>query len=244
MIAADRPNSGVCVSPDRPIAIDPMPPRHPIDPLPPVDPIPPPTPGGETSMCPASPRQMCRMLCPPMNCPAGHCAMRTGSCCDFTCQSVGDATVTTGPVDANGVVTSGACAQRLATTRPMPGATIAQCDENGDFMPVQCSGSIGSCWCAAADGTEIAGTRVSTRNGQVLDISTCARAQHPEIAIEGPGFGGFGVATRPAQFGERCAQGFCEDPSNCPQCADGFVCSVPAGMMCAGTCYGTCAKGH
>jgi hypothetical protein len=38
-----------------------------------------------------------------------------------------------------------------------------------------------------------------------------------------------------------CAVGFCEDPANCPQCAAGFECIATAGMVCAGTCFGTCA---
>jgi len=237
MIAADRPNSGVCTSMDRPIAVDPMPPIA-VDPMPPMHPTDPLAP--TTQMCPASPTQTCRMLCPPMNCPNGQCAMRTGSCCDFTCQSSGDATVSVGGTGAT--ASSGACATRLATFRPMPGATAPQCDENGDYMPVQCSGSIGSCWCTSPDGSEIPGTRMNTRSGQVLDISTCAAAQHPEIMVD-PGFG-MPIRQTTAQFGERCAQGFCEDPTNCPQCAAGLTCSVPRGMMCAGTCYGTCAKGH
>ncbi len=248
MIAADRPNSGVCISPNRPIAVDPMP-MPVVDPMPPMHPT---DPVATTQMCPASPRQQCRMLCPPVICPNGQCAMRTGSCCDFTCQASSDATVSVGAVDV--AASSGACATRLATFRPMPGASVPQCDENGDYMPVQCSGSIGSCWCASPDGSEIPGTRMSTRSGQVLDLSVCAAAQHPEIAIEGPGFDGgmvpvdpgFGMPIRQtiAQMGERCAQGWCEDPSNCPQCAAGLTCSVPSGMMCAGTCYGTCAKAH
>ena len=45
--------------------------------------------GGATAMCPNSPMQMCRMLCPPTNCPAGQCAMRHGSCCDVSCESPG-----------------------------------------------------------------------------------------------------------------------------------------------------------
>ena len=44
--------------------------------------------------------------------------------------------------------------------------------------------------------------------------------------------------------GGRCADGFCENPMDCPQCAAGLTCNVMPGMMCAGTCYGTCAKGH
>ena len=42
--------------------------------------------------------------------------------------------------------------------------------------------------------------------------------------------------------GERCAAGFCENPSDCPHCADGLTCNIPRGMMCAGTCYGTCGS--
>jgi len=44
------------------------------------------------AMCDDSPPQMCRKMCPPMKCPANQCAMRTGSCCDFTCQATSDAT--------------------------------------------------------------------------------------------------------------------------------------------------------
>jgi len=39
------------------------------------------------AMCDNSPPQMCRKMCPAMKCPANQCAMRTGSCCDFTCQA-------------------------------------------------------------------------------------------------------------------------------------------------------------
>lgn len=168
MPAVDRPNSGVCTSPSHPIMIDPMP-MHPTDPVH----IMPARPVG-SDFCAASGRQQCRMLCPAPVCPAGQCAMRTGSCCDFSCQDSADAVTT---VHATTVTaTSGACATALASSRPMPGAMIPQCDEQGDYMPVQCHGSIGTCWCASLDGTEIPGTRVSARSGQVLDVSTCAQA--------------------------------------------------------------------
>lgn len=239
MPAADRPNSGVCTSAAHPIAIDPMPPRpmHPTDPIA-VEPAP-------AQMCAASRPQMCRMLCPAPTCPNGQCAMRTGSCCDYVCQASDDAAVT-GP--AGGVAaTSGACATALGATRPMPGAFTPQCDENGDYQPVQCHGSIGSCWCAATDGTEIPGTRINSRSGQVLDVSTCAQVTHPDIMVDpmfgGPGSPGSG-SSAPAQMGGRCAQGFCENQNDCPQCAAGLTCNVAPGMMCAGTCYGTCSKGH
>jgi len=39
---------------------------------------------------------------------------------------------------------------------------------------------------------------------------------------------------------QRCAIDFCEDISDCPQCAAGLRCTAPAGQPCAGTCFGTC----
>ena len=65
------------------------------------------------------------------------------------------------------------------------------------------------------------------------------------------GFDGFGIdpgfGVLPANMGVAaggsCASGFCEDPSNCPQCASGLTCQAQQGMMCAGTCFGTCVSG-
>jgi hypothetical protein len=157
----DAPNSGVCTSAARPIAVDPLPAPAPTD------------------FCPASRRQGCRMMCQPPTCPAGQCAMRTGSCCDYSCQAAGGAAISVGPAVIT--ATSGACSTQLATTRPMPGAFVPQCDESGDYMPVQCHASIGSCWCSQADGTEVPGTRMNARSGQVLDLATCAAATHPDL---------------------------------------------------------------
>ena len=39
----------------------------------------------KTEYCPDSPMQLCRMMCPPMHCSEGECAMRQGSCCSVTC---------------------------------------------------------------------------------------------------------------------------------------------------------------
>jgi len=36
--------------------------------------------------CIGSKPQLCRMLCPPLKCPATHCVMRKDSCCDLECQ--------------------------------------------------------------------------------------------------------------------------------------------------------------
>merc|ERR1719231_83139 len=43
-----------------------------------------------TSFCEDSRPQMCRMMCQPPSCPTGQCAMRTDSCCEFTCQAPTD----------------------------------------------------------------------------------------------------------------------------------------------------------
>lgn len=37
----------------------------------------------------------------------------------------------------------------------------------------------------------------------------------------------------------RCANGFCENPQDCPRCPPTMICEVD-GFICAGTCYGTC----
>ena len=37
-------------------------------------------------ICVGSPEQTCRMLCSVPACPSGQCAVRTGACCDLTCQ--------------------------------------------------------------------------------------------------------------------------------------------------------------
>ncbi|XP_005795282.1 nidogen-1 [Xiphophorus maculatus] len=42
--------------------------------------------------------------------------------------------------------------------RPV-GQFIPECDENGDYQPVQCFGSTGQCWCVDRNGQEIPGTR-------------------------------------------------------------------------------------
>jgi hypothetical protein len=52
------------------------------------------------------------------------------------------------------------------------------------------------------------------------------------------------VAAGGSPAGGRCAAGFCENPADCPQCAAGLTCNVMQNMACAGTCYGTCSKGH
>lgn len=39
------------------------------------------------------------------------------------------------------------------------GHFIPQCDEHGHYLPTQCHGSTGYCWCVDRDGNEIDGTR-------------------------------------------------------------------------------------
>ncbi|XP_059183657.1 nidogen-2 [Centropristis striata] len=44
---------------------------------------------------------------------------------------------------------------------PIVGAYVPQCDDNGEFRPLQCHGSTGHCWCVDERGHERAGTRTS-----------------------------------------------------------------------------------
>ncbi|XP_059952198.1 nidogen-2 isoform X4 [Mesoplodon densirostris] len=44
-------------------------------------------------------------------------------------------------------------------THPVAQLHIPQCDEQGHFLPLQCHGSTGFCWCVDPDGQEVPGTR-------------------------------------------------------------------------------------
>ncbi|XP_078090061.1 uncharacterized protein nid2a [Mustelus asterias] len=56
--------------------------------------------------------------------------------------------------------------ERLRGSQPLVGAYIPQCDEEGNFRPVQCHGSTGYCWCVNENGQEIPGTRTPPGTGQ------------------------------------------------------------------------------
>uniref|UniRef100_A0A8C6LQF3 Nidogen 1a n=1 Tax=Nothobranchius furzeri TaxID=105023 RepID=A0A8C6LQF3_NOTFU len=43
--------------------------------------------------------------------------------------------------------------------RPPISQYIPECDENGNYLPMQCHGSTGYCWCVDRNGLEISGTR-------------------------------------------------------------------------------------
>uniref|UniRef100_A0A4W6BYK5 Thyroglobulin type-1 domain-containing protein n=2 Tax=Lates calcarifer TaxID=8187 RepID=A0A4W6BYK5_LATCA len=42
---------------------------------------------------------------------------------------------------------------------PIVGAYVPQCDAEGQYLPRQCHGSSGHCWCVDSRGQERAGTR-------------------------------------------------------------------------------------
>uniref|UniRef100_A0A3Q2PJE9 Thyroglobulin type-1 domain-containing protein n=1 Tax=Fundulus heteroclitus TaxID=8078 RepID=A0A3Q2PJE9_FUNHE len=49
--------------------------------------------------------------------------------------------------------------QTSSDGNPPPGAYVPQCDGNGQYLPQQCHGSTGHCWCVDNRGEERAGTR-------------------------------------------------------------------------------------
>ncbi|XP_056372907.1 HLA class II histocompatibility antigen gamma chain isoform X2 [Hyla sarda] len=53
--------------------------------------------------------------------------------------------------------------QMKAQAHVMPGAYKPQCDENGDFQPIQCWRSTGYCWCVYRNGTEVPETRTRAK---------------------------------------------------------------------------------
>ncbi|KAG8516603.1 Nidogen-1, partial [Galemys pyrenaicus] len=67
--------------------------------------------------------------------------------------------------------------------RPLPpGLFVPQCDEHGHYMPTQCHGSTGYCWCVDRDGREVEGTR--TRPGMRPPcLSTVAPPVHPGPSV-------------------------------------------------------------
>ena len=98
-------------------------------------------------------------------------------------------------------------------------------------------------WCNQRGQAECRDEAGGSDSGGMSECDAChaRQARGENIACTFPGGP---CSTGSVQTGGRCAQGFCENPNNCPQCAAGLTCNVPQGMMCAGTCYGTCAKGH
>uniref|UniRef100_A0A8B9BZS2 Nidogen 2 n=1 Tax=Anser brachyrhynchus TaxID=132585 RepID=A0A8B9BZS2_9AVES len=85
----------------------------------------------------------------------------------------------------------------------------AQCDERGEYRPLQCHGSTGHCWCVDAAGQEIAGTRTAPG-------STPPRCGNPE------------PTERPPSMCERWRQSLLEHYGGSPR-GDQYVPQCDAG---------------
>uniref|UniRef100_A0A671U7F2 Nidogen 2 n=1 Tax=Sparus aurata TaxID=8175 RepID=A0A671U7F2_SPAAU len=59
---------------------------------------------------------------------------------------------------------------------PITGAYVPQCDANGQYIPLQCHGSTGHCWCVDTRGQERAGTRTPPGTA----TKDCDRPDEPE----------------------------------------------------------------
>ncbi|PIO36573.1 hypothetical protein AB205_0031160 [Aquarana catesbeiana] len=57
-------------------------------------------------------------------------------------------------------------AQPRGPRPPLIGAFIPECDEEGNYVPLQCHGSTGHCWCVDRNGNEIEGTRRPPGSGR------------------------------------------------------------------------------
>ncbi|XP_060685148.1 uncharacterized protein nid2a isoform X3 [Hemiscyllium ocellatum] len=71
----------------------------------------------------------------------------------------------------------------LRGSQPLVGAYIPQCDEEGNFRPLQCDGSTGHCWCVDERGQEIPGTRTPPGTGQP-QCGQPERIDRPRTACE------------------------------------------------------------
>lgn len=61
-----------------------------------------------------------------------------------------------------------------------PGSFRPKCDENGNYLPLQCYGSIGYCWCVFPNGTEVPNTRSRGHHN-------CSGKQWHCASVRGPG---------------------------------------------------------
>ncbi|KAM9327748.1 nidogen-2 isoform 2-T2 [Pholidichthys leucotaenia] len=63
---------------------------------------------------------------------------------------------------------------------PVVGAYVPQCDANGQYIPLQCHGSTGHCWCVDTNGQE----RPGTRTPPGTTPTDCSRPDHPKTHCE------------------------------------------------------------
>uniref|UniRef100_H2T9E8 Nidogen 2 n=1 Tax=Takifugu rubripes TaxID=31033 RepID=H2T9E8_TAKRU len=67
---------------------------------------------------------------------------------------------------------------------PILGAYRPQCDDNGQYVPQQCHGSTGHCWCVDSNGRERAGTRTSAGEQRKDCDIPVPPTQRPESVCE------------------------------------------------------------
>ena len=72
------------------------------------------------------------------------------------------------------------CEQLRAAMSNYEGAYQPQCDENGEFAPMQCNDATGECWCVRPNGQDIPGTitrephrPVCSREGRLHAVCSC-----------------------------------------------------------------------
>uniref|UniRef100_UPI00398F2778 uncharacterized protein nid2a isoform X2 n=1 Tax=Pristiophorus japonicus TaxID=55135 RepID=UPI00398F2778 len=68
-------------------------------------------------------------------------------------------------------------------SRPATGMHVSECDEEGNFRPMQCHASTGHCWCVYDNGQEIPGTRTPPGTGQP-HCELSETNEHPKTTCE------------------------------------------------------------
>lgn len=213
-----------------------------------------------TTECVNSPLQLCRMMCPPFNCPSNKCAMRSGRCCDYKCIDNKVSVNTKKNIPRNCIswfdgcnictVTNGqikSCTEMLCINKKEPECKFYLNQHRRMQSITPPTGCVN--W---FDGCNTC-HRQGPTDPMVCTMMMCFRQSVPVCRGYAIGYGPDSrpIQVRPIQvvdmqssnglLNSRCASGFCENPNDCPRCQSSLICSTTTDM-CAGTCYGICRQ--
>jgi len=94
------------------------------------------------------------------------------------------------------------CEEWTARVPSLLGAYRPQCDEEGEFLPRQCHGSTGHCWCVDNKGNELLGTRLrAPRRPKCSKVSQCQLMRDGQLDTALTAFSSVRLAVTPSSPG-------------------------------------------